>query len=291
MDSYVIFFIEGGIGKHIASTAVVEGKSKNYPDKKIVVISQYKDIYLNNPNVYRTINADNSYYIYEDFIKNKNSIFLNGDPYFTNDFINGNSNLIESWFNLFNLSYRNEKPKIFLTDSEILNAEIKYKRNKENLIFQPNGGRGDVLKYDFNWVKDLPPKFAQELIDELSRKYNIFQFGILNNKIKYSNVEFLNIPLRESFALLKITEKKLLIDSYPQHACAALNTKAVVCWICTDMKKFGYESNININFDLKYNHYDTHIGLVQKYHPLGIPSQCCIDLKSSFKSNQILSYF
>jgi uncharacterized phage-like protein YoqJ len=38
---YVIFFPQGGIGKHIAATAVAENISKNFPDRKLIVICPY----------------------------------------------------------------------------------------------------------------------------------------------------------------------------------------------------------------------------------------------------------
>lgn len=288
MESYVIFFLQGGIGKHIAATAVIEGIKKNYSDKKIIVICQYRDVFLNNPNVYRVFNMENAWYLYKDFIYNKNSVFLSNDPYFSNDYINTNSHIIESWFNCLALSYKNEEPKIYLTDSEIININIKYRKNKEAIIFQPNGGRSK--NYNYNWIKDFPPKVAQNIINELSQKYHIYIFGNDEN-IKYHNAEYLNIPIREAFALLKITKRKLLIDSFAQHACKALNTSAVVNWVITSPDKLGYKDNINIKTKLNFNHHDESFGLIDKYHTLGIPVECCIDTESSFKTNEILSYF
>ena len=45
----VIFYIQGGIGKHIAATAVAENISKNFLDRKLIVLCQYPEIFLNNP--------------------------------------------------------------------------------------------------------------------------------------------------------------------------------------------------------------------------------------------------
>lgn len=289
MDSYVIFLLHGGIGKHIAATAVVEGIKKNYPNKKIIVLCQYRDVFLNNPNVYKVLPSENSWYLYEDFINNKNSIFLSADPYFSNDYINTESHLIEAWFNSLFLSYKNEQPKLYLTDSEIENAKIKYRRNKEILLFQPNGGRSKG--YDFNWIKDFPPKIGQSIIDELSKKYHIYLFHTEENKIKYFNAEHLYIPIREAFALIKITNRKLFIDSFCQHAASALNSPAVVNWVGTSPDKLGYKNNINIKINPQLKYHDKSFGLVYKYHTLGIPAECCIDLDTSFNTTEILSYF
>ena len=47
----VVFFVQGGIGKHIASTAVVECIKNNHPDREIIVVCPYPEVFLNNPFV------------------------------------------------------------------------------------------------------------------------------------------------------------------------------------------------------------------------------------------------
>jgi len=37
----VVFFLQGGIGKHIASTAVAECIKNNYPDRDLIVVCPY----------------------------------------------------------------------------------------------------------------------------------------------------------------------------------------------------------------------------------------------------------
>lgn len=49
----VIFFLQGGIGKHIAATAVVENINKNYPDRKLIVICPYPEVFLNRERIRR----------------------------------------------------------------------------------------------------------------------------------------------------------------------------------------------------------------------------------------------
>ena len=51
--NYVIFNPEGGLGKIIASTAVVRAIKKKYPDHKIIVISPWFQVFDGNPNIYR----------------------------------------------------------------------------------------------------------------------------------------------------------------------------------------------------------------------------------------------
>ena len=37
-DKYVIVHFEGGLGKHVAGTAILEGVAKKYPDRKIILV-------------------------------------------------------------------------------------------------------------------------------------------------------------------------------------------------------------------------------------------------------------
>ena len=51
----VIFQINGGIGKVVASTVVCKSIKAKYPDCKLIVVSGYPDVFLNNPNVDRAL--------------------------------------------------------------------------------------------------------------------------------------------------------------------------------------------------------------------------------------------
>ena len=52
-EKKAVFHIEGGIGKHIAATAVIECYKKNYPDTNIIVVCAWPEVFLNNPFIYR----------------------------------------------------------------------------------------------------------------------------------------------------------------------------------------------------------------------------------------------
>ena len=102
-DNYVIFNPEGGLGKIIASTAVVRNIKAQYPEHKIVVITPWPEVYLNNPNVYRVLRSGNTPYFYKDYLQGRESIVLKGEPYFNTSHLYGKQHLIKSWCELFNL--------------------------------------------------------------------------------------------------------------------------------------------------------------------------------------------
>jgi len=52
-DKYVVWHIEGGLGKNIAATALIEDVNKRYPDRKLIMVVSYPEIFLNNPHIHR----------------------------------------------------------------------------------------------------------------------------------------------------------------------------------------------------------------------------------------------
>jgi hypothetical protein len=91
----IIFQIDGGIGKCIASTAVIKAIKKKYPNDNLIVISGYPEVYLNNPHVYKSFQFGNINYFYTDYIENKEvSLFLH-NPYLEVDYVQEKKHLIQ----------------------------------------------------------------------------------------------------------------------------------------------------------------------------------------------------
>ena len=287
----VVFFVQGGIGKHIASTAVAEAITKNHPDRKLIVICVYPEVFINNPFVYRIYRSNTVQYFHEDFIKDKDVLFFGNEVYQSNEYVVQNKHLIRSWCEMFGLKYDNEKPKIFLNQVEIYDASMKYQKDKPILVLQSNGGAEGQPNNNYSWSRDLPPFLTEGLVKELSKKYHIYHL-CRANQLKFDGAEQLSIPWRENFALISISKNRLLIDSYAQHAATALNLNSVVCWVGTRPDKLGYTTNKNIIAkDTSKTFYHPIDGIVAEQEFIGLPHQCNVDLLKAFDSKEILSYF
>ena len=44
---YSIFHLEGGLGKHVAATSVAQCIKNNHPDRELIVVCGYPEIFLN----------------------------------------------------------------------------------------------------------------------------------------------------------------------------------------------------------------------------------------------------
>lgn len=283
----IVFFLQGGIGKHIAATAVAENISKNFPDRKLIVLCPYPEVFLNNPFVYRVYKYDSLQYFYEDFIKDKDTIFLGNEVYQSHQYIVENKHLIEAWCNMFNLNYSGENPKLFLNYAEIMDAAKKYNRNKPLLIIQTNGGLGGQ---SYNWSRDLPEFLSKNLIEKLKDTYHIFHIA-KDDQPSFEHVEKIKTSvLREIFCLISLSQKRLFIDSFAQHAAAALLMPSTVCWIATSPDKLGYNIHSNILAKDHAKIFSHNIeSIVMEKEFAGIPHQCNYNLIEAFNSEEILS--
>jgi len=283
----VIFFLQGGIGKHIAATAVVENINKNFPDRKLIVICPYPEVFLNNPNVYRVYRSNSAQYFYEDFIKNKDVIFLGNEVYQSNEYVVGKKHLIEAWCNMFGLKYTGENPKLFLNYAEVIDLAKKYNQNKPLLLLQTNGGGNEGNHY--NWARDLPEFLVKNLVDKLKDKYHIYHLA-RNDQISFENTEKVNANLRDLFCLISLSQKRLFIDSFAQHAAASLMLPSTVCWIGTSPDILGYNIHKNILAKDQSKIFIHNIdGIVMEKEFSGLPHQCEYNIPEAFDAEEILS--
>jgi hypothetical protein len=243
MPKNIIFQIDGGLGKVIASTAVVKAIKKKYPNDNIVVISGYPEVFLNNPNVYKSLQFGNISYFFTDFIENKDCQLFLHNPYLEVDYVQEKQHLIKTWCEMFDIPYNNEQPEVFLTKRELDFFQSKYHSDKPIFLMQTNGGANADLKYSF--ARDLPVVIVRQIIDKYVDTHNIVHIR-RDDQIGYDRVTQITAPFREILALTLLSTKRLLIDSFLQHACASLDLPSTVCWITNNPKVLGYEMHDNI---------------------------------------------
>jgi hypothetical protein len=243
MSKNIIFQIDGGIGKCICATAVVKAIKKQYPNDNILVVSGYPEVFLNNPNITKSFQHGNLSYFFTDNIEGKEVKLMLHNPYLEIDYVQEKQHLIKTWCEMFDIKYDNEQPEMFLTQREIDFFQSKYKSDKPLFMMQTNGGGPSDLKYSF--ARDLPTSVVTKVIQHFAQKYNIIHVR-REDQIGYQNTTPITASFREILALALVTEKRLLIDSFLQHGCVALNLASTVCWITNSPKTLGYELHDNI---------------------------------------------
>ena len=246
-QKYSIFHIEGGLGKHVIATAVAKVIKGNHPDRKLIVICAYPEVFLNLNFVDRVYRIGNTPYFYQDYIEGKDSLIFKHEPYFTTEHILKKNSLVESWCKTFNLEYKGEQPELVFNLRQKQFGINKWRRDRPIMVIQTNGGPLTDQPYPYSWTRDIPYSTAQVLASHFARDYHIIQIA-RNEANKLEGVEFINAPMSnmELFSLLLVSQKQILIDSALQHAAAALGRKSTVLWVGTSPKMFGYELHSNI---------------------------------------------
>lgn len=243
--SYVIFEVSGGIGKNIMATAVIKTLKQHYTDREIVVVTAWPDVYKSNPNVSKIVNFSNLGSFYDTYIKSADSIVFKMDPYHHTDYINRRRHVIDIWHELCGLPYTNKQPEIFFNAIEMDSVKRTIQIQKPMFVIQPFGGV-DTGHPKYAWPRDLPPHIAQQVVNHFKDKYDIIQIKT-QNQIQLENVFPATSPnLRQILGLMMFSEKRLLIDSFAQHAAAAFSLPSTVCWIGNSPVTLGYDTHDNI---------------------------------------------
>ena len=114
MNTYII---EGGIGKQVAFTAIIDALVKK-DKEKIQILSPYVDIFGGNTNIKYALDA-NTIPVHDKRILDSQNICY-CEPYKAN-FIKGDHHIIQSYCKLFGVKYEEKmRPKMFTDHYKII---------------------------------------------------------------------------------------------------------------------------------------------------------------------------
>lgn len=248
MKKYAIFNIQGGIGKHIAATAVAKCIKNNFPDRELIVVCAWPSPFINLDFVDRVYKEGMTPYFYQDYVLGKDSLLFKHEPYFTTDHIHANKSLIENWCELYGLEYNGEKPELVFNLREKQLANVLWQSDKPIFLLQSSGGLyNQVDGAIYKWTRDMPVDMTNKIVEEFKENYNVFQVVKTNGLVAEGAIPVANEhSVMELMTILMRSERRLFIDSCLQHGAAALDLPSTVMWIGTNPKVFGYDTHDNI---------------------------------------------
>ena len=136
MNKYIVWHIQGGLGKNVAATSLPKTIKETYSDRKLIMVVSYPEVFLNNPYVDRVYPLGNSPYFYEDYIENKDTLVFRHEPYHQTGHIHKTKHLISNWCDLLNIEYNNQTPQLYPNYAEKTNTK-KWFRDKPVIVFEP----------------------------------------------------------------------------------------------------------------------------------------------------------
>ena len=245
-EKYIIWHIQGGLGKNIAATALCNDLKQQYKDRKLIMMVSYPEAFLSNPVIDRVYALGNAPYFYQDYIEGKDIVLFRHEPYNQTAHVTKKQHLIHNWCDLLGIEYKNQQPVLFPNYPQRMTTGI-WQRPKPVMVIQTGGGPMQGQKFSYSWTRDMPIEVAQEIINKYSQQYHIIQVTRPDG-YQLPGVERVDGVLSnmELFSLLVTSQKRVLIDSCLQHAAAALKLQSTVLWVGTSPTVFGYSSHKNI---------------------------------------------
>lgn len=252
---YSIFHVEGGIGKNIVATNIVRNIKKTHPDRQLIVVAPYPEVFVHNPHIYRLYKMGNCPYFYENYIKDQDVLVFKHEPYNSSDVITRKKNLVKTWCNSLGLEYDFNKPELYFNQIEQQNAVLlgqSVANNKPMIAVHVNGGLGTTPNHvNFNWFRDMPPRYVQPIIEKYKEKFTFVQIRS-NQQIQLDNCAQVDLSLREIFLLLSQCKTAISIDSMTQHVMSVFEKPSIVCWVGNSPVVHGYPLHTNIASNFKF---------------------------------------
>jgi hypothetical protein len=254
------------------------------------LISPWPQVWFNNPNVSQIFPMGQVANFYKNFIKDQDVKIFRVDPYHTEDYILNKKHLIEIWCDLVGANYNGESPKLYFSPLELEGIKSKMLQGVTKPIFllHTNGGGSGPKSRPYSWYRDIPVQNAIEVVNYFKNDYHIYQLGYQGQSL-LPGCNKLTLETREILAAPLFSKKRLLIDSFSQHASVALDVKSVVCWVGNKPEILGYDSHINIKPVAKPVFDTYHSSYLDDFDISGNPVQFPYDKLKVFDSNEIIN--
>jgi len=245
-EKYIIWHIQGGLGKNIAATALCNDLKQQYKDRKLIMMVSYPEAFLSNPVIDRVYAIGTAPYFYQDYIQGKDIVLFRHEPYNQTAHVTKKQHLIHNWCDLLGIEYKDQQPVLFPNYPQRMTTGI-WQRPKPVMVIQTGGGPMQGQRFSYSWTRDMPIEIAQQIINKYSQQYHIIQITRPDG-YQLQGVERIDGVLSnmELFSLLVTSQKRVLIDSCLQHAAAALKLQSTVLWVGTSPTVFGYSSHKNL---------------------------------------------
>jgi hypothetical protein len=250
-----IYIIQGGIGKHVMFSSLIEKLSER-DEEKIGIVSAYPDLFKYHPKVEVSANFHEAGF-YEKYIYGSENNIIYREPYFSN-YVKGDSHFIKNLAELLGVEYDNDLPDIYVDNFAKEECE-RFIENFPNFIVTQFSGGQSPLNFDVNrpfinvgQIKDYPRELAQKLVNKIHEKhpeYKILNYALPNEQTyNLEHTIHIESPYLFYVCLLSYAKTYIGIDSSLQHFAANRynNINGIVLWGSTDPKCLGYEKNVNI---------------------------------------------
>ncbi len=259
--------VEGGLGKNIMLTAILEELKEKGGYDEIYVISPYHDVFKCCPAVTDAFQPGLGT-LYQELVLDPDCNVLWREPYSNQCFIKKECHLFDAWAAEFGITLTDKAdsytPRLDNIEKEYpqlrkVADEHMAKWNHNFCIVQFSGGQSPLTPQKDPQGNPVPYMNAQEaikrnypkgqaVIDLLKNKWpgaTIVHFG-LPNEPSYEGAVKIEVPYLTYRLLAKEAKEIVCIDSSLQHLATGVNNNITVVWGETRPEHFGYACNRNV---------------------------------------------
>jgi hypothetical protein len=240
-------FLNGGVGKSIAFTAILPDVSKKYGE--LFMVSPWPDVFEGQPGVKRSLDHGAAYG-YEDYVKGRDIMWP--EPYQTVGYFSRKRNLIAAFADACGVEYRADMRP--LTPPKIAKAPATAPQLGRYVLVQFQGGANQWTqgpKQPGGQVRDYPN--GQAVVDAIKKgrpDVKVINFA-LQTEPHFNGEEKVegHMHYMVAWTLLRDAAAWVGIDSSMHHMAAACGKKGVVLWEGTDPDLLGYPDQVNLRGD------------------------------------------
>ncbi len=237
-----------GLGDALMLSCVASEIKKQFPNRKIITISKYPKLFVNNPNVYKSLNLPS--FIPARFWYKLNSKNIHCINYENIEYPPKNNHILELCCKSAKLAhYSNDlKPEIFISDDELRLSQNKFKLPPKYCVIHSECGT-DWFSGNKDWGHDN----WQEVIDTLTSEIEFIQLGSEKDERLNGTTDLRGkTTIRELACIIKKAQLFIGQEGGLNHIAASVNTKGII--IMGGMQPanlVSYSSNIHFSSDLE----------------------------------------
>jgi ADP-heptose:LPS heptosyltransferase len=215
----LLFHINGGLGKVLMATAVIASYKRTFPDAKVIVVSGYPEVFVNNPYVYKNFPFATPY-LWQDYYGNAEWKVSAHDPYMEQSWIkNETKHLIDIWCKMLGVDAVQKTPLLYFSGPELdeLNAMVKV--DKPLLVVQSAGGAHAAAR---SWTRNPPLAEFDEHLKSYMETHFVLHLAVPETPLLtnvHQRVD--NLNRRQAMALVHYAAEFVGIDSFGMHSRAA----------------------------------------------------------------------
>ena len=118
MEKYLVWHVQGGLGKNVASTSLIGDLKKTYSDRKLIMVVSWTEIFLQHKGIDRLLHMGNTPHFYDDYVYNKDTIVFRHEAYNQSAHVHKSQHLIHNWCDLMGLEYKEQQPQVYANEVE-----------------------------------------------------------------------------------------------------------------------------------------------------------------------------